>query len=416
MATIVVDGQDGRVPYDVRPIGPDDREAAWRLGSLAFGYHAEPMPEAYDAQPGRTAWGAYDGDGRLVGKAVDREQGHWFGGRVVPTAGVAGVAVAPELRGRGVARQLLTRLLAGARERGAVISTLFPTTAVPYRRAGWETVGALTYTAWPASVLASVGAGGAVALRPASAGDVPGIAALYRDVARAGTGMMERSGPAFTADPERLLKAFDGLTVAVSPSGELIGYASWNRGRGYDPSSKVTVYDLVGMTADATSALLAMFGSWASVAPTVVVRLSTSDPARLLFPPGEARIESYEPWMLRVVDAPGAVAARGWPANLSGELDLDLVDDECPWNAGPYRLVLAGGEGRLEPGGSGHGVRLTARGLAAWYAGAASPDVLRRAGLLAGGDAGDRGPTGPGTDDLLLAATAGPPATLHDYF
>jgi predicted acetyltransferase len=414
MAAIVVDGQDGRVPHDVRPIGPDDREAAWRLGSLAFGYHAEPMPEAYDAQPGRTAWGAYDGDGRLVGKAVDREQGHWFGGRVVPTAGVAGVAVAPELRGRGVARQLLTRLLAGARERGAVISTLFPTTVVPYRRAGWETVGGLTYTAWPASALASVQVGGDVALRPASAGDLPGVASLYRDVARAGTGMMERSGPAFTADPERMLKAFDGLTVVVSPPGELIGYASWNRGRGYDPSSKVTVYDLVGMTADATSALLAMFGSWASVAPTVVMRLSTSDPARLLLPPGEARIESHEPWMLRVVDAPGAVAARGWPAHLWGEVDLDLVDDECPWNAGPYRLVLAGGEGRLEPGGSGHGVRLTARGLAAWYAGAASPDVLRRAGLLAGGDAGDRRPTG--TDDLLLAATAGAPPTLHDYF
>ena len=29
----------------------------------------------------------------LVAKAVDRRQGHWFGGRLVPASGVAGVAV-----------------------------------------------------------------------------------------------------------------------------------------------------------------------------------------------------------------------------------------------------------------------------------------------------------------------------------
>jgi predicted acetyltransferase len=392
--------------YDVRLAGPEERDATWRLASLAFGYHKDPMPETWDMAAGRTSWGAYDDGGRLVGRAVDREQAQWFGGRVVPTSGVAGVAVAPELRGRGVARVVLTRLLAGARERGAVISTLFPTTAVPYRRLGWETVGALTYTAWPASVLASVRPPADVSLRPATESDVPAVAELYRDVARAGTGMMERSGPSFTEDPERMLKAFDGLTVAVSPAGAVIGYASWQRGHGYDPTSKVTVYDLIGTTPDATTALLAMVGSWASVAPTVVLRLSTPDPALFLFPPAESRIESHEPWMLRVVDAAGAVAARGWPTHLSGAVDLDLVDDECPWHAGPHRLVLADGKAVLEAGGTG-AVRFTPRGLGAWYAGAASPAVLRRAGLLSG-DAG--------ADELLLAATAGPPPTLHDYF
>jgi hypothetical protein len=40
--------------YDVRRVGAEDREASWRLGSLAFGYHAEPMPEGFAAVPGRT--------------------------------------------------------------------------------------------------------------------------------------------------------------------------------------------------------------------------------------------------------------------------------------------------------------------------------------------------------------------------
>src|SRR5215207_5860655 len=106
--------------------------------------------------------------------------------------------------------------------------------------------------------------------------------------------------------------------------------------------------------------------------------------------------------MLRVVDAPGAVAARGWPRHLTGEVDLELADYVCPWQQGPHRLVLAGGNARLEPGGAGT-VRLTPRGLASWYAGAATPEQLRRSGFLTGGDAG--------TDELLRAATAGPAPT-----
>ena len=69
--------------------------------------------------------------------------------------------------------------------------------------------------------------------------------------------------------------------------------------------------------------------------------------------------------------------------------------------------MLDGGSGRLEPGGSG-AVRLTVRGLAVLYAGAAGPAVLRRAGMLTGGD--------PDSDAFLEAATAGPRPALLDYF
>ena len=88
-------------------------------------------------------------------------------------------------------------------------------------------------------------------------------------------------------------------------------------------------------------------------------------------------------------------------------VDLLIEDETCPWNAGPHRLVIERGEGRLEPGGSG-AVRLSIRGLAVVYAGACSPAVLRRAGLLEGGD--ER------SDAFLGAASGGPPPTLLDYF
>lgn len=53
-------------------------------------------------------------------------------------------------------------------------------------------------------------------------------------------------------------------------------------------------------------------------------------------------------------------------------------------------------------------MRLTARGLAVLYASAGDPSLLRRAGLLAGGDVG--------SDHFLQAATAGPAPALLDYF
>ncbi len=376
------------------------------MGSLAFGYHDSEMPQGWTSDtPGRKSLGMFDEGGRLVAKAVDRAQGQWFGGRVVPTSGIAGVAVQPEVRGRGLVRQVLTQVLRHARDRGAVISTLFPTTPFPYRRLGWEEVGALTYYAMPTGSLAAARASAGVTLRPATEADVAAIKGLYADVARESTGLMDREGPLFAGNS--LLGSFDGLTVAAGLDGTPIGYTSWNRGPRYDASGKVTVYDLIGATREATDTMLAMLGTWASVAPTTVMRLSTPDPAWFTLNTKAARVESRDPWMLRIVDAAGAIAARGWPEHLDAQIDLYLSDSECPWNEGPHRLVLAGGQGKLEPGGTGE-VRLDPRGLALWYAGAVSTTIIERTGTLSGGS--------PRTKKIMDSATMGPQPTLLDYF
>jgi predicted acetyltransferase len=215
---------------------------------------------------------------------------------------------------------------------------------------------------------------------------------------------MERSGPLF--DGNDLLGAFHGITVAEA-HGAITGYASWNRGAGYDATGKLTVYDLIGADHATSATLLHMVGSWASVAPTVVLRLPEKDSACFHFASSGTSIERRQPWMLRLVDAAAAVAARGWPPHLDGEVHLELADEACPWNQGRFRLILSGGEGKLGPGGAGT-VRFTERGAGAWFAGGATPAMLRRGGLLSGGDRR--------SDAFLLAATAGPVPALLDYF
>jgi predicted acetyltransferase len=110
--------------------------------------------------------------------------------------------------------------------------------------------------------------------------------------------------------------------------------------------------------------------------------------------------------MLRIIDAPAAVAARGWRAGVSGSVDLELADDVCPWNAGRWRLTVEDGQGRLEAGGSG-AVSLNSRGLALLYAGGVSLAALRRAGL-AGGEST--------SDAFVEAVIGGPTPTLLDTF
>jgi hypothetical protein len=126
--------------------------------------------------------------------------------------------------------------------------------------------------------------------------------------------------------------------------------------------------------------------------------------------------------MLRVVDAPAAIAARGFPAATSLTVPLRITDEARPANAGRWRLTVAGGAGTLDPlgpdapagpagsagsaGPVGPAVTLGARGLAALYAGA--PLVtLRQAGLAAGGTAAD--------DAALDAAFAATPYMLDAF-
>lgn len=390
----------------IRPLDEADDDAVWQLGRRAFGGPVERPPTRLPTgAPGAHTLGAFAGE-RLVGKAVALEHTYYYGGRAVPGAGVAQVAIAPEFRGDGVLAALLGPLATQARDRGAVISVLFPTTAVPYRRLGWERVGVLRWTAVPTAALAGERRPAEVTVRPAEESDVPSLLALYRTTAAETTGLLGRTGPLFDHAPATLLAAHDGCSVAAGPDG-VEGYASWDRQGGYDAHGVLSVPDLVAATPRALTALLAMLGTWRSVAPTLHLRLRPDDPVWLRTGLAGARSLSEQPWMLRLLDAPAAVAARGWPPAVTGSVDLDLVDELCPWNVGPHRLTLADGEAMLTPGGHG-AVRLQPGALAVLYAGAAAPASLRRAGLLSGGDAA--------TDAFLGAATSGPPPALLDYF
>lgn len=389
---------------DARVLTSDDAAAIVELGRLAFG--AGPVePDETMEWNGLTRWGVSDAAGRLLAKVGDRHQEHWFGGRRVSAAGIAGVAVTPEARGRGLALRAMRAAHDGARERGAVIGTLFRTAPMLYRRLGYEQVGYLHAWEIPTAALSPLRIPAGMSLRRAGADDLPEVQRVYESVASTSNGFMQREAPLFDWAEE--LSDQDGISLAVGSDGGIEGFCSWQRGRGYDHTSRVQVDDLFATTPQATVALLASLGSWAAATGFVDLRVGAQDAVHFALPNAGLRPVGIQALMLAVLDAAGAVSARGWPPAVSGSIDIELADQEHAPNSGRWRLSVEGAQGRLERGGSG-ATAIDVRGLAVLYAGAGDPALLRRAGLLTGGSAAD--------DAFLSAAFAGPAPSTADYF
>lgn len=391
----------------VRPLEVGELEAAWQLGRLAFGSAPTPAPTALTPLAGLTRYGAFDSAGQLLGKAVDLHHEQWWAGRRVTAADVAGVAVAAEARGRGVARALLRTLLAEARERGAAISALYPTVTGPYRSCGWEVAGAQRAVELPTVALPAHRPAPELTVRAGRAADLPAVAALYERVARHRCGLLTRED---VYDPEPstgLPDGLDGLTL-VEQDGRLVGYAAWARGRGYDRHAILTVEDVFATTAAAARELVGFLAGWRSVTPTVRLWPLAHDAVAAQLPLEQVRVHEERIWMHRPVDVARAVADRGWRTGVRGRVDFALTDADAPWNSGFWRLEVDNGEARLHRIPDEPDLSLDVRGFALLYTGAADAYAVAEAGLLRAGGGADPRPL-----DLL---GSGPRAEAIDYF
>lgn len=375
----------------LREVGPDEQEQVRALGLLAFG--GDPAAPPRSAPPG-VRLGAFDGRGRLVGSARVAPYEQWWGGRPLPMGGVAGVAVHPDARGRGLASRLIGGLDELMRGQGQHVSALFPTAVGLYRRLGWEVVGTLDETRLdPASL--EVAPPGGVSVRAAEHTDLPALAGLYNALGASSNGLLVRRGPCFPRGAEALLES-SVAALAEDRDGTAVGYATYDRGRGYGPRAELKLWELVAATGPATAALLRSLARWRSVVGTVQWRGRTDELALHLAGPVPPPYER-EPWMLRLVDPVQAVAGRGFPSGLTLQVGVEVAG--VGW-----ALSVQDGRGVLEPTAPRGLPALHPRGLSLLFAGALDSGGLVRAGLL------DR------PEQRLDAAFAGPRPQILDGF
>ncbi|MEZ5178438.1 MAG: GNAT family N-acetyltransferase [Acidimicrobiales bacterium] len=328
-------------------------------------------------------------DGEVAAASHIRPFQQRFGGRSVPLAGFSPVAVLPEHRGRGLGRAVTAGQFADLRDRGEVIAGLFPASVALYRGVGFEVAGSYVHRRIPAAHLSPLRLPDSVRVRRGSVDDVAAVHRCYDRIAPGIDGAVTRT-EAWWARRLPPDLADTVLYVVDDPGrpGELRGYGSYRHGTARPPYDySVVVAEVQAVDGDSLRALWGVVGSSGSQAPDVEVIGPAEDPIFLLVGAADPRaVRSEIRWMLRLVDAAGAVAARGWRPGLRGAVDLDVVDDHAPWNAGRWRLEVDDGEARLVPGGTG-AVRLGIGALSSWWAGYARARTLASAGLLACADA-----------------------------
>jgi predicted acetyltransferase len=354
--------------------------------------------------------GAFDG-ARLIGSARYHPMRQWWRGRSMPMAGVAGVKVAPEDRGRGVGRELMMSLIPEMVRQGYPVSALYPATVPLYRSLGWEFAGGIYETTVPTSALATlIGPDEAASEAGASSWTAPELrragpadgAAVVETLGRVYLALGD-CGPATHASDVVAEWLDDAESFAYLADDGVLLY-SWADGHDI-----VQADLLVAASAPTARAFWRIMSSHGSMADTVRACLAPDDPVSWLTREEAAATRQVEGWMLRCLDAPAAVAARGFPAATGLSVRIELSDQVVPANSGTWDLEISGGNGQLSraAGSGAPSLRLGSRGFAALYSGVPL-STLRRAGMVSGGSAG--------FDDALDGAFGGrPPFMLHGF-
>ena len=391
---------------EIRAPRDEEADAVFALCSEAFTSppeREEPWRESKRMEDFLCAWSGEE----LVGTTEVMPGGQYFGGRSVPMGGVASVAVRPDQRGRGIAPRLLARSVERMHEQGLVISTLHPATTRFYRGLGWEIGGEFGVRRVPTASLAALPSGEPECVRPAQAGVANSLRECYGRVAPTINGALDRSDARWHAlelaldHPHRYRYVYDG-------DGQIDGYVVYDqRSTGRQWGFGITVHELVAADARAAVTLWRHLASHVAQVDTVTVLAVPLDVLTLLLHEQVVEFVAANHWMTRIVDAAGAIAARGYPPGVRAEVHLQLADRVAPWNDGRYVLRVEGGEGKLTPGGTGD-VHLPVNALASLYTGWATAPVLAGAGLLHH--------AGPREIAAFDAAFAGPRPYLFDNY
>lgn len=309
--------------------------------------------------------------------------GHFFGGRSVPTLGIAGVAVALDARGRGAARWMMDQTILEAAKRRFPLSTLYPATQTLYRRSGYERAGKLCEVNAPTALFTAPRTD--LVCRALMRRDEKAVEAVYTASARDRSGYLDRGPYMWT----RVRAPRGKPTYGVGFFGErnaLEAYVHFLNARPDDSAFfTVIVKDAAAVTPRGYDAIVRYLGDMRSVGRHVELRCGPSDPLlmRLAEPQYEER--SLEDWMVRVVDVERALTARGYNPFVRASAVLEVRDALLPKNQRRVRVDVAGARAVVsEARGSKDAIKLDVRALAPLYTGYLSATRLAALGELEG--------------------------------
>lgn len=336
--------------------------------------------------------------GRVIGGVGFYRMAEYFGGRSVPLAGVAGVGIALDMRGRGHAKKMCGDLLVELAAEGMPLAGLYASTTTLYRSIGFEQAGMrIAFRAPPSSFAPGSHDLPCRELDP-NAWQV--FEPLYTARAKTWTGHLDRT-PAIW---ERTVQTRPGLTVHAYALGDpMEGYVIFHQAALDTRWFDVRIRDWVLSTPGAAARMRALFADLAALTRYIEWSGCAQDGILSILPEQKQEVIASERWMLRILDVGRALELRGYPPIISGEVHLRVRDALLGANEGDFVVRVENGKANVRRGGRGD-VKLDIRALAAMYSGFAHPSSMIAAGLLEG-DA-----------SMLAALFAGPAPWCCDHY
>jgi len=335
-------------------------------------------PDRYVARIGEDNVRIVHSEHQLAAAASLIRMGQYFGGRSIPCAGVAAVAVAPEFRGHGVATRLMKELLRELSETRVPLSALYPATMELYRKVGYGFGGSRVQ--WETDTRDIGLRFHAFDMVPADAEDLAEFKRLYALNAVVASGHLDRN----QARWDLILSphAADHRAWIVRGPDANLGYVVIKGIRTEERAYSLEVVDWVALNRQAAQRILTFLCDYGTVHRKVRWLGAPADPLSTLIPESRARVAVSEPWFLRIVDVEEALRQRGYPRTLEAELHLEVQDDVIKRNNDRFILNVADGRCVVRRGGRAH-LRIDVRELASIYTRALSPMELGRVGTVA---------------------------------
>lgn len=329
---------------DLRSPTADELPQVLDTISRAFGEDLHPEMAAIELalmSPGR-ALAAFDGTDVVAGGGMFEFEMTVPGGPR-PVAGVTWVGVLPTHRRRGILSAMMRRQLTDLHEQQREpVAALWASEPEIYRRFGYgnaSKVLAVKADSRLPFVAGAPAAGPARLIALDAARDA--IAAIYERARACRPGLVSRSPARWDAilfDAEHVRGGASSLACVVLASGDgYVLYRTKNQGIDGVANGKVTVRELIATDAVSHASLWRYLLDIDLMTTVEMRNAAIDDPLQLLV----ANVRRLHPavgdalWV-RIVDVEPALASRTYAA--ADSLVIDVVDVECPWNAGRFTV------------------------------------------------------------------------------
>ena len=316
------------------------------------------------------------------------------GGRLVPMAGLTWVGVHPDHRRRGVLTAMMRHHIEQTRREGVAVSGLHASEPVIYGRYGYGLASqSATLSVSRGATFTAPGLDdAAAAIETRLVGDtgaalVSRVMACEERVARALPGSVVGAESYYAAvlreRPQELRDKEPRRMLFAVRDGEDVGLAAFRRTHKWEqhrPQGTLEVFALFGEPV-ARLALLRRLVDFDLMGTVKLPETATDDPLwQWVGPRSATEVVPADNLWLRLVDLEAALPLRSYV----GECDVvvELVDPFAPWQAGRWRIVVAGGEGRAERTDHEPDARLPVAALGSAYLGGTNLVALQRAGQL----------------------------------